>query len=477
MKPISFEKISRHSMAILVVVLTLAWLSYKIVSIVFDLDRYSTELSTKSVHAVKTLGDINTQMTRLRALENQLLLENDEPKPYSVIEKMQGIKNTLRANLHTYHDLTTTAQEAALFEQLQTHYQQYLSIQTMRIASPDWSLSEEKQWQISSTQAYHAVTHTVATLITYYDNNATEAAEYGHQIYLQMKNIAHAVILGALLISALTVYLVAKEYKNGKKAIEKRVLKALKTNQFRCVYQPIVDLETGKIAGAEVLSRLSDQYGDIYPDQFIPVISAHNKTWAFTQNMIQNALRELQGVETIDQNFKLSFNIFPCDINNGHLCQLLSLPETKQFAGIIALEITESEELDYNAAKKHLNKLSQSGFQLAIDDFGTGYSNFSELEFISADYLKIDRSFVIDMEQSSIKSILISHILPIAQDLNMKVIAEGVENLQQQALLKQLGVDFGQGWALGKPAPIANFKAQLSTDWHSALPQPSLKVV
>ena len=87
----------------------------------------------------------------------------------------------------------------------------------------------------------------------------------------------------------------------------------------------------------------------------------------------------------------------------------------------------------------------------AIDDFGVGYSNLSQLKTLNCDFLKIDRSFVMDMEDNSIRSSLIPHIVSIAEGLNVELIAEGVENAEQSKELKGLTIGFGQGWLFGKP--------------------------
>src|SRR5690606_29103455 len=114
-------------------------------------------------------------------------------------------------------------------------------------------------------------------------------------------------------------------------------------------------------------------------------------------------------------------------------------------------EITEDEYLDDQGTLGQLNALSELGIGVAIDDFGTGYSNLKQLKQLSCDYLKIDRSFVIDIQEESIKSSLIPRMVDIAEQLGLSVIAEGIEHPEQQHILAEMGVQYGQGWALGKP--------------------------
>ena len=117
----------------------------------------------------------------------------------------------------------------------------------------------------------------------------------------------------------------------------------------------------------------------------------------------------------------------------------------------LVLEITEDEQIATHSAVKHIKSLKSKGFLFAIDDFGVGYSNLSQLKTLNCDYLKIDRSFVMDMEDNSIRSSLIPYIVSIAEGLNVDLIAEGVENIDQCNELKGLTIGFGQGWLFGKP--------------------------
>jgi sensor c-di-GMP phosphodiesterase-like protein len=120
----------------------------------------------------------------------------------------------------------------------------------------------------------------------------------------------------------------------------------------------------------------------------------------------------------------------------------------------LVLEITEDEQIATQSAVRHIKTLKRKGFLFAIDDFGVGYSNLSQLKSLNCDYLKIDRSFVMEMEDNSIRSSLIPHIVSIAEGLDVSLIAEGVENLDQSKQLQGLTIGFGQGWLYGKPQTI-----------------------
>ena len=237
-------------------------------------------------------------------------------------------------------------------------------------------------------------------------------------------------------------------------SISTRIARGLKKHRFYADFQPIVELESQKIVGCEVLARFRDSRGSIPPDKFIPIILKNHNTWAFTEKMIKHSIALLNKQVGLPEKFKVSFNIFPQDIANGSVEKLHKITGlTDKFT--IGLEITEDQALDVNASADALGRLMESGFTIAIDDFGTGYSNLNQLKHLTCESLKIDRSFVNDMEDDSIRSSLIPHIVSIAEKLNLSVIAEGIENAQQANALIKAGIKYGQGWHFGKPMSAA----------------------
>jgi sensor c-di-GMP phosphodiesterase-like protein len=187
------------------------------------------------------------------------------------------------------------------------------------------------------------------------------------------------------------------------------------------------------------------------PDKYLPVIRDSGHTWRLTEVMISKVFPEVESLEQLPDNFKISLNIFPHDVLTGEVNKLVSIPALTNSRFNTVIEITEDEYLDAESARANLQALYQSGIQISIDDFGTGYSNLKQLKKINCHFLKIDRSFVMEIEEDSIKSSLIPHVVNIAAQLNLKVIAEGIENTNQQQVLAGLGVKYGQGWVFGKP--------------------------
>lgn len=259
-----------------------------------------------------------------------------------------------------------------------------------------------------------------------------------------------------MLMTAAFSHMVTFNFLRRRRSIEYRVKKGLQQGSFFCVYQPFVNLRTGQVIGCEVLSRFEDDFGVIFPDEFIPYIKSLDKTWEFTLDMIKKSMSELTSNPDIPEGFKVSFNLFPVDFTrNGCLdLDFVQALNTKQFK--LVLEITEDEQIATQSAVKHIKSLKSKGFLFAIDDFGVGYSNLGQLQTLSCDYLKIDRSFVMEMEEHSIRSSLIPHIVSIAEGLNVELIAEGVENSEQAKELRSLSVGFGQGWLYGKPQSVEN---------------------
>ncbi|MDO6568797.1 EAL domain-containing protein [Alteromonas sp. 1_MG-2023] len=257
-----------------------------------------------------------------------------------------------------------------------------------------------------------------------------------------------------MLMTAALSHMLTFNYLRKRRSLESRISRGLKSGKFYCLYQPFVILKSGNVVGCEVLSRFEDEFGPIYPDEFIPQVKELNKTWEFTSVMIESAMKSLNENEDIPEGFKVSFNLFPSDFMQDELLDLdwaLKM-NTKNFK--LVLEITEDEQLATGSAVKHIKALKSRGFWMAIDDFGVGYSNLSQLKSLKCEFLKIDRSFVMDMEDHSIRSSLIPHIVSIADELKVTLIAEGVENADQCRELVEMNVEYGQGWLFGKPQSV-----------------------
>lgn len=243
---------------------------------------------------------------------------------------------------------------------------------------------------------------------------------------------------------------------------------ALADEQFRAVFQPIVELASGRVHKAEALIRWQHpRRGMVSPAAFIPLaeetgLIAAIGDWIFRETA--DWIRRWNG--TAGEDFQVSVNMSPV--------QFMALADTPgewrnylETLGLsgrnIAIEITEGLLLHTESTVvQKLRSFREAGVQISIDDFGTGYSSLSYLKKFDIDYLKIDQSFVRDLEHDENDRALTGAIVVMAHRLGLKVIAEGVETEGQRAFLSSVGCDYGQGYLFSKPLPPETFEAYLN---------------
>ena len=267
------------------------------------------------------------------------------------------------------------------------------------------------------------------------------------------------VLIGALgFLSSLCLFVLLNRARTRYLSLSARVERGFRSDCFYAVFQPIVDLKTGRVIGCEALARYKDSSGPLYPDQFLPVIKQQGMTWVFTSFMLRDVAKRLQSVGPLPDQFRVSVNLFPQDITEHNVRCLIKNDYFNDMNVQPILEIIEDEELHDTEFRSLFQKLTDAGYLIAIDDFGTGYSSLMQLKKTNCHILKMDRSFVTDIEEGSIRSSLVPNIVAIAQELDAVIVAEGIENDMQHQVLKQAGIRFGQGWAFGKPMSEAKLK-------------------
>jgi sensor c-di-GMP phosphodiesterase-like protein len=245
-------------------------------------------------------------------------------------------------------------------------------------------------------------------------------------------------------------------------SMEHRIRFMCMADNVVCHYQPIIDLSTGRTVGCEVLARLNDGDKLLYPDQFIPALLRKKLDWVFDAAVSARGLRELgEALPPQADGFKVALNFFPQNLRHTMLApHLLNVMQPLKRSDLkIELEVTE-----YNFAPAivpELQRLQADGFLISIDDFGTGYSNLGMVKKVAPDYLKIDKSFVFEMEDATLRSSLIPEIIAIAKAVNSQVVAEGIETQGQADQLRAMGVRYGQGYHFAKPMPLAAFMQHL----------------
>lgn len=237
--------------------------------------------------------------------------------------------------------------------------------------------------------------------------------------------------------------------------LEKDLHKALEHNELLLHYQPQIDAQTGAIVGVEALMRWNRGGKLVSPAEFIPVaeetgLIASFGEWALLTAARQGALWLAQGLPPV----RVAVNIPGSHFQRPGFVEMIQgvLAETSLPAGLLELEITETMLMqDVSATIATLKQLTGLGVRLSIDDFGTGYSSFSYLKRFEIQQLKIDKSFISDINDDNDNEIIAAAIIAMASTLKLEVVAEGVETREQMQILKRRGCHLMQGYYFSKP--------------------------
>jgi diguanylate cyclase (GGDEF)-like protein len=254
----------------------------------------------------------------------------------------------------------------------------------------------------------------------------------------------------------------------GSFGIENRLRQALENEEFVLHYQPKVNLKSGKLAGVEALIRWNDpKSGLVPPARFIPILEETQLIHEVGRWALAKAIEDYQRWRSLGlPAVRIAVNVSPLQLRSKNF-----VAQIEEAIGIVPgaaagleLEITESlimENVDHSVA--NLLAIRALGVTIAIDDFGTGFSSLSYLSKLPVHTLKIDRSFIVDMESGERGLTLVSVIINLAHALKLNVVAEGVETQQQLRTLRQLGCDEMQGYLFGKPVPVDTFESKYLT--------------
>ena len=251
-------------------------------------------------------------------------------------------------------------------------------------------------------------------------------------------------------------------------SLENELRRALENDELQLAYQPKVELASGRIIGMEALARWQHkERGWISPATFIPIAEEAGLMLPIGEWVLRTACRQAKAWQNSGhQNFRIAVNLSGHQIQRGNLLQSVKqiLAETALDSHYLELELTESILMENaKSITDILNSLQKMGIQLAVDDFGTGYSSLGYLKSFALDTLKIDKSFVDDMATDKSDAEIVATIIAMGRNLNLKVVAEGVETQQQLELLHQQGCDEIQGYLFSKPV-TAGEMAQMLED-------------
>ena len=230
---------------------------------------------------------------------------------------------------------------------------------------------------------------------------------------------------------------------------------ALENNEFELFYQPKIDAASGKVTAAEALLRWQHPTrGMVPPGVFIPIAERFGLIRSIGQWVIEDACRQARVWLDKGLRMRVAINLSAVQMRQEDIVARIegALARHHVDPSLLTCEITESVAMeDTKATQATFRELGAAGIHLSIDDFGTGYSSLAYLRKLPAEELKIDRSFVMDVEFSADARAVVDAVVKLAHALSLRVVAEGVENERQQRILVQLGCDELQGFLFAKP--------------------------
>ena len=252
--------------------------------------------------------------------------------------------------------------------------------------------------------------------------------------------------------------------------LETDLRRALERGEFTLLFQPVVAVEGGRVAGFEALIRWQHpERGQVSPGVFIPVVEEMGLIHLLGRWVIEEACRHARRwADTFGgRRLRVSLNLSATQFSQADLVEHVEriLAECGIRPGLLHFEITESVILEHaGPAQTMLARLRDLGVALCMDDFGTGYSSLGYLHRFPIDELKIDRSFVAGMEHDRRNAQLVQAIIGLARNLGVAVVAEGVETRAQLEALRALGCDYAQGFLFSVPVPAPEAEAMLADD-------------
>ncbi|MDO6512672.1 EAL domain-containing protein [Neptuniibacter sp. 2_MG-2023] len=313
-------------------------------------------------------------------------------------------------------------------------------------------------------------------LITFDERELLLTFSAGYSVYPDDGLTAEALVRGSQLAAnyskdrGLNVYPHYKKSMDGNRddmvSLQSELCQALKRNEFTLYYQPKISLVNGKILGAEALIRWHhSKKGLISPDRFIPLAELTGLIepigeWVLSTAIAQSFLWQQEGLPA----FIMSVNVSGRQLVEHDLAT--KVKKIIQDSGLspeyIELEVTETFLMqDIEHSIDVLKEIRALGVKIAIDDFGTGYSSLNYLTRLPVDTLKVDRSFITDFSTETEKTNLVKNMIVMSHDLGMRVVAEGVETLEQLQQLKEMNCDEVQGYYFSRPVVAEEFKKLL----------------
>lgn len=284
------------------------------------------------------------------------------------------------------------------------------------------------------------------------------------------------VVLGGF-TGAFLGFFCAMVYRRNR-SLGQQLRRAIREDKLRVAYQPVVDMVSKRIVGAEALARWSDEDGLVVgPDVFIPIAEEQGFVGEITRLVLRHALRDFGDLLRRDPSFRVNINIASSDLSDPAFLPMLekALQAAKVPSSSLGIEITESGTARQQVAIDAIQQIHRNGHSVFIDDFGTGYSSLAYLHALSVDAIKIDKAFTQAIGTEAVTVSILPQILAMAEALKLKVVVEGVETAQQGNYFKDASRPiYAQGWLYGHPVPVEDFLRLLDSGGVTAPAAPSV---
>lgn len=240
---------------------------------------------------------------------------------------------------------------------------------------------------------------------------------------------------------------------------------AIRESQLQLHYQPKIDLQSGAMIGCEALLRWQHpKHGMLPPANFIPIVESSRWIIPLTEWVIAEALRQVNVWKDMGLDICVAVNLSPRNLEDDGCCNMIAeqLKKHNLPAQCLILEVTEMAlMLNPEASLLQVQKLSALGVKFALDDYGTGYSSLAYIRDLTLMCLKIDRSFISNMLSNSADQVIVESTINMAHSLGLRVVAEGIEDLETATALKDMGCDVAQGYYFARPMPAEDFNRWL----------------
>jgi len=292
--------------------------------------------------------------------------------------------------------------------------------------------------------------------------------EHGDRVEMLLQHADVAMYVSKRNNSGFKLYEPSQDKDNmGRLALSNDLRNALNDEELMVYYQPKLDMQTGLIYGVEALVRWNHpERGFISPDQIIYIAEHTGLIKPLTRWVLQEAISQCSHWNKQGMKLSVSVNLSTRNLQDPNLYELVeaNLSAYDFPPELLVLEITESAMmLEPEYAKQILTHMDSMGVCISIDDFGTGFSSLAYLKQLPVDELKIDKSFVMNMNNNDNDAVIVRSTIDLARNLGLKVVAEGVESLEIWHLLNKLGCNYAQGFYMSKPLPVEKLEVWLQT--------------